>query len=68
MTRRLLLSLIAQYLRLPPGDASAREAFPYGRDILTASIGDHVFRLTPASAMATTRARRAQEAGKTPTG
>ena len=48
MTRRLLLSLIADYLRLPPGDASAREAwarrvreaFPYRRDVLTVKLGE----------------------------
>lgn len=72
MTRTIILRLIADYLRLPPGDASAREAwerrvreaFPYGRDVLTAPIGDHLFRLTPASEMAAKRARMAQEAGE----
>ena len=72
MTRSLLLRLIADYMRLPPGDAHAheawvrrvREAFPYERDVLTAPIGDHLFRLTPPAGMAARRARTPQEARK----
>ena len=48
MTRSLLLSLIAEHMRLHPGDASAREAwtrkvreaFPYERDMLTVKLGE----------------------------
>lgn len=70
MTRSLILSLIADYLRLRPGDASAREAwaqrvreaFPYESDVLTAPIGDHLFRLSPGAEAPATRARTPQEA------
>ena len=72
MTRSIVLRLVADYLRLPQGDARAheawarrvREAFPYESDILTAPIGDHMCRLTPAEQMAATRARMPQEARK----
>lgn len=48
LTRRLLLALVVEYMRLPPGDPAAREAwaqrvreaFPYGRLILTVKLGE----------------------------